>query len=429
MQNFKKLIGVGLGPSNLSLAALLHGKESDVFFLEKKKKFQWHPEIMFDDSTMQTTYLKDLVTPVDPTNPYSFLNYLCDKGLFYAFLNTQRTSITRKEYQLYGQWVSRQLQEKVEYETDVYAVSFKNKHFEIQTNKGLWKSQSVSVATGKKPWTPEFASSFLGERVFHAKSPQLKKMNLQGKRVVVVGGGQTGVEIFRNALNEKWGRADSLALISRRNNLEPLDESAFANEYFTPDYVNQFWEQPQDKKDVLVASQKLTSDGNTPYYLKELYRDLFQLRYINEDPRNINILPMRRVEKLEEVNGEYKLRVANQFTQQDEEIKADIVILATGFKEGLPPVLEPLFSSLELDDKNRFIFNKNYSLKWNGPKENKIYALNFSRHNHGIIDPQTSLMAWRSAIVINDFLGKEVYRVQNHAPSFLSYLPMNTREV
>src|SRR5690606_410488 len=104
------LVGIGVGPFNLSLAALLsrHNELKSRFF-EKKAQFSWHSEIMFNDSVMQTSFLKDLVTPVDPTNPHSFLNYLVQHGLFYAHLNTARSSVSRKEFEMYCQWVSKNL--------------------------------------------------------------------------------------------------------------------------------------------------------------------------------------------------------------------------------------------------------------------------------------------------------------------------------
>ena len=238
---------------------------------------------------------------------------------------------------------------------------------------------------------------------------------------MIIGGGQTGLEIFRNALKGKWGDPKSLNLVSRRHNLEPLDESAFANDYFTPDYVDQFWHLDQPRKDELVAQQKLTSDGNTPYYLQELYNDLYIKRFVEKDPREINILPLRFLNGMEKGSGAYNLNIRNHFKAENETLEADVVILATGFKEGLPPVLEPLFSRLNLDKQKRFVFNKNYSLKWDGPSENKIYALNFSRHNHGIVDPQTSLMAWRSGQVVNDVMGRNVYQTESQAPCFLNY--------
>ncbi len=37
------------------------------------------------------------------------------------------------------------------------------------------------------------------------------------------------------------GQPAQLDWISRRNNYNALDEAAFANEYFTPDYVESFY--------------------------------------------------------------------------------------------------------------------------------------------------------------------------------------------
>ncbi len=119
------LIGIGIGPFNLSLAALLEKAQStNTLFLDKKPQFDWHPELMFSDSIMQTSYLTDLVTPVDPTNPYSFLNYLCNRNLFYSFLNTERAFISRMEFEQYCQWVSQQLAYKLKFNMDVRQVTF-----------------------------------------------------------------------------------------------------------------------------------------------------------------------------------------------------------------------------------------------------------------------------------------------------------------
>ena len=49
-----------------------------------------------------------------------------------------------------------------------------------------------------------------------------------------MGGGQTGSEIYLNALSDHWGRPKDVKFVSRRSNLFPLDESPFVNEYFLP---------------------------------------------------------------------------------------------------------------------------------------------------------------------------------------------------
>lgn len=418
----KTLIGIGLGPFNLSLAALLEKiPEIQNVFLEKKSGFDWHPEIMFQDSTMQTTYLKDLVTPVDPTNPNSFLNYLVSNGLFYQFLNTQRSVVTRREFEKYCTWVSQRLSARVAFNTEVRGVHYKENQFEIETSTGLLKSKNICVGTGMTARVPDCARLKIGPRVFHAKSKALQNMDLKDKSILIVGGGQTGIEIFRNAMQGKWGQFKSLNLITQRKNLEPLDESAFTNEYFTPDYARTFWSLSQEKKSAVVAGQKLASDGNTPAYLSELFRDLYHLKHVEGDARPMRLMACRQLTDIQENADQYRVQMQNQFQDQNEEMIVDYIVLCTGFQSLIPPVLEPLFSRIHFDAQKRFQYNPSYAIQWDGPKENKIYALNFSREQHGIFDPQTSMMAWRSAVVINDLAGKKIFQTAQNVPNFVDY--------
>lgn len=422
MTEFYDLLGIGVGPSNLSLAALLE-KAPDVtkLFLERKECFNWHPEIMFTDSVMQTSYLKDLVTPVDPTSSYSFLNFLVENDMFYPFVNTRRSVISRKEYEQYCSWVSEKLGPSLRFGADVHAVRFSGSRFLIESSKGTFESRDLCVATGLTPRLPSCARDLIGPSFLHAKTPTLLGMNFEGRSVTVVGGGQTGVEIFRNALNGKWGRPTRLNLVTSRKNLEPLDESEFTNEYFTPNYVNNFWQVRPERKAEIVAAQKLASDGNTPAYLTDLYNDLYRLRYVEKDARAIGILACRELVGAAAVHPGYRLTLDNTFSEEREEIFADIVILATGFEACVPKALEPLLPRLSLDSRGRFNLEKSYSVSWDGPKSNRIYALNFSRHQHGIIDPQSSLMAWRSAVVINDLTRQNLYKTAQRYDNFVHY--------
>ena len=83
-------IGIGIGPFNLSIAALAEGLDGfSSLFLERKPHFSWHPGMMVPDCHMQTSFLKDLVSAVEPTNRHSFLNYLVQRKKFYSFLTTE----------------------------------------------------------------------------------------------------------------------------------------------------------------------------------------------------------------------------------------------------------------------------------------------------------------------------------------------------
>ncbi|MCB0411210.1 MAG: SidA/IucD/PvdA family monooxygenase, partial [Bdellovibrionales bacterium] len=392
-------------------------------FVDGHSHFQWHPEMMFKDAEMQTHYLKDLVTPVNPTSAYSYLNYLAQNQMFYSFLNTQRSHLTRREFELYGQWVAHQLGSLLKFNTKAEEVHFNetSQSFEIQTTQGIFESKNLCIATGLSPRVPTFAKHHLGPNVFHAKSGHLKNLNLEGKSVAIIGGGQTGVEVFRNTVKGTWGNPSEVRLVTRRKNLEPLDESAFINEYFTPQYVDDFWNLSQKKKEQIVNDQKLASDGNTPTYLLDLYRDLYQLKIVEKDPRPVEILAFRTLQDLRPSHDSYQLKFLNQFQDQVEELKVDKVILCTGFQTQTPKILAPLLDRIPRDEEGRFHFKKSYSIEWEGPENRKIYALNFSRHNHGIMDPQMSLMAWRSAVVINDLVGHEVYQTQSPTQNFVTY--------
>jgi lysine N6-hydroxylase len=416
------MIGVGIGPFNLSLAAILDKTENFSYqFLEQKKEFSWHSEIMFSDSDMQTSYLKDLVTPVDPTSPHSFLNYLVQKGLFHSFMNTNRQVVTRREFEMYCQWVVGNLSQRLSFDTQVNSVDFNGENFVITSNNSQFTSKHLCVGTGITPRIPECALDLISPSFFHAKSPLLKDLNLEGKNVVIIGGGQTGVEIFRNSFKAKWGKASSIKLITGRQALQPLDESPFTNEFFTPGYVDNFFGIDTSKKDAIVKSQKLASDGNTPAYLDEIYRDLYQIKLVHGTKTDIQILPSRRLNSAVKMDAKYMLVFENNFNDRLEEMQADIVILCTGFSNSIPKMLDPIRSKIHFDGEERFIFNPNFSVKWEGPLENKIFALNFSRHCHGISEPQTSLMAWRSALIANEVTGLKLYPTHNHVPNFMSY--------
>ena len=422
MDKHYNLIGVGIGPFNLSLAAILDKtKDVNYKFFEQKKSFNWHAEIMFSDSDMQTSYLKDLVTPVDPTSEYSFLNYLVQTGLFHIFMNTGRTVVTRREFEMYCQWCTEKLAHRLSFDRPVNSVDFDGKKFIVTSGSDQFTADNICIGTGLTPRIPECAVDLISPNFFHAKSPYLSELKAEGKNIVIIGGGQTGVEIFRNAFNGKWGNPKSVKLVTGRTALQPLDESPFTNEFFTPNYVDDFFPMNQDKKTPLVKSQKLASDGNTPSYLDELYKELYQIKFVEQRSQQIEILPSRRLNKVQEHAGRYMMVFENHFNDGFDELDADIVILCTGFSNAIPAILDPIKNKIQFDNEERFTFNKNFSVKWDGPAENRIFALNFSRHSHGISEPQTSLMAWRSAVIANELSNEKLYLKTKPVPNFMNF--------
>src|SRR4051812_12840124 len=98
-------VGMGVGPSNLSLASLLysHPEITNVFF-DKKPEFTWHDGLQVSGASLQVSLFKDLVTLADPTNAFSFISYLHSQGKIYQFLNAEFPSVPRQEFRNYMEW-------------------------------------------------------------------------------------------------------------------------------------------------------------------------------------------------------------------------------------------------------------------------------------------------------------------------------------
>jgi lysine N6-hydroxylase len=123
------LLGVGAGPANLSLAALLTTarERGRAFlrstFLEKNPAISWHSKQMFPGTLMQTEFYRDLVTPIDPTNRFSFLNYLKLNGRLDQFFCSSTIYPTRREFEDYFNWVASQIADIV-FATNVHSVDY-----------------------------------------------------------------------------------------------------------------------------------------------------------------------------------------------------------------------------------------------------------------------------------------------------------------
>jgi siderophore synthetase component len=72
MTDAHDVVGIGLGPFNLGLAAMLDGAESDVdaAFLERDAEFTWHEGMLLEGATLEVPFLADLVTLAPTVTEY-----------------------------------------------------------------------------------------------------------------------------------------------------------------------------------------------------------------------------------------------------------------------------------------------------------------------------------------------------------------------
>lgn len=417
------LAGVGIGPFNLSLAALLAPlKQVDSRFFERRPAFAWHPGMMLPGTRMQTSFLKDLVTPVDPTSRYSFLAYLVAHGRFYRFLHAEFPRVRRSEFADYLRWTAEQLP-NLAFDQDVAEIDHNQHGFLLKLKNGdTFRSENLVIGTGVTPYVPTWAQIHMGPHCVHSSQYMITDHQLQDRHVTIIGGGQSGAEIFLDILSEVHGKPKEVTWISRRPNLEPLDETTFTNEYFTPDYVRNFYRQQDARRDRIVRSQTLAGDGVSPQTLVELSQYLYENDFLRlkGNTHNYRIMTNREVRRMTRNTAGWQLHMHNRFNESDESIPADVVVLATGYSQATPECLKPLAERFERDSENSVQLTEDYRALWDGPSDHRIYMMNAGLRTHGIADPQLSLAAWRAAVIVNSLVNQIIYRT-DPAPSPLHW--------
>lgn len=415
------LVGVGLGPSNLSLSALINGSTHSIklkaVFFDKQDSFQWHSGMMLQGASMQTSFMKDLVTLVDPSNRYSFLMYLQRIGALYQFLNTDRSKLTRYEFYRYCNWVAEQLP-WCNFGEEILGVSHTVDGFAIDTSRRTLLAKNIVVGSGQAPNIPEMFKECVSDRLFHSSVYSFRRSNLKASTsVCVIGGGQSGAEILLDLLKMDTP-PKYIHWLSRRSIFSPLDESPFVNELFSPGYVNYFVNVSDNHRARLLSEQKLASDGISPETLNEIYRLIYLNSLMQGNSSVINLVPSSFLEGVTSVNDKVRLEYRYS-TGESAALTSDYVVLATGYKPSTYDFLKPM-NRLLLRGESGYLIDKDYSIKMNRGIRGRVYLQNGAKHTHGISDPNLSLLAWRSANIINSIAGRSIFEIGT-AESFISW--------
>jgi lysine N6-hydroxylase len=406
-----------LGPCNLSLAALLEPlTDIRARFLEARPSFQWHCGIMVPGAQLQVSYLKDLVTLVDPCNQFSFLNYLATEGLLHRFLIAHTDRCSRQEFERYYQWAAARIG-GVSWDHEVERVELRGDVLEITcAGREPVTARNLVIGSGQTPSLPGFATKLRGDTVLHSSELRIVRPAVAGRDVMVVGAGQSGAEVVNHLLGGETGVPRSLTWVSSRVGFLPMDDSPFSNEWFHPAYVDHFYSLTPERRRMLLDRQRMASDGVSESLLREIYRRLYELDALGPSRLARRLLVSRRVTDLladrDTGNGRLMAIVRDDDTGKIESCGADVVIFATGYRSEFPRYLEPLRDRL-LDGDGSLRVGRDYRLDWDGPEHLGLYVQNSAESTHGIADPNLSLAAWRSARIINSICGRPVYRTED----------------
>ncbi|MCF3962039.1 lysine N(6)-hydroxylase/L-ornithine N(5)-oxygenase family protein [Streptomyces fuscigenes] len=469
------LVGVGIGPFNLSLAALADAAPGlSALFLDAKPAFSWHPGLLLDGTVLQVPFLADLVTLADPTSRWTYLNYLREHDRMFPFFFSERFHIPRREYDHYCRWVANSLPScrfgaqvtdiTPDEGASALAVTFRSGPGSATTRV---LARQVVLGVGTQPVVPQPLRRYVraaahAGRVLHSADYRTHRAELARARdVTVVGGGQSGAEIVLDLLRhytEPDPRPDPrphpgahprphpgaetapdtapetapapepgaagergphggpfVRWVARTPAFAPMEYSKIGLEHFTPDYVRYFRALPEDRRDQLLARQWQLYKGVSEETLADIH-DLLYERTIGGAPAPASLHPgvtVAGISALEE--GGYELACRHDEQGTSFTVRTDAVVSATGYAAVRPPFLDGMVKLIDWDEKGRYRIDGSYRVALEPGVPGALYVQNAELHTHGVGAPDLTLGAWRAATILNAVAGRTVLRVPEQA--------------
>ncbi|MFE5123435.1 lysine N(6)-hydroxylase/L-ornithine N(5)-oxygenase family protein [Streptomyces sp. NPDC056669] len=409
------VVGIGFGPSNLSLATALEEHSANVpehpltaAFFERQPSFGWHRNMLLPSTTMQVSFLKDLATFRNPSSRFSFVSYLHASDRLANFANTHTFFPTRQEFHQYLEWVEANFTDHVSYNSEVTGIALppdatpgpdQYLQIEVRDRGGsgtrLVNARNVTVSTGLVPHMPVGVDS--DDRVWHSSEflDRFRQMDPHAlKRVAVVGAGQSAAEIAR-FLYDSLHHAQVFAIVPSYG-YSIADSTPFANKVFDPDAVDDYYFGTNRTRDAFWQYHK-----NTNYSVvdDDVIRDLHR-RVYDEDvsgSRRMHFLNLSRVSDVKRAGNETRVSLESLLDTDSQDLDVDILVCATGYDSMDPSgLLGDLDRYCLRDTSGRHQVGRDYRLVTVPPLSCGIYLQGGTEHTHGLTSSLLSNIAVRS---------------------------------
>lgn len=419
------LVGVGIGPFNLSLAALADAVPGlSTLFLDAKPRFAWHPGLLLNGTVLQVPFLADLVTMADPTSPWSYLNYLRCHDRVFPFFFSERFHMPRREYDHYCRWVAERLAScrfdarvtAVEWDPSAAAFVVAYQAGNGATTRVL--ARQVVLGVGGEPVVPDalrpLVSADPGGAVLHSADYREHRDRLVAAGdVTVVGAGQSGAEVVLDLLRQRDERGRGgpfVRWLARTPAFAPMEYSKIGLEHFTPDYIRFFRGLGTAVRERLVGEQWQLYKGVSAETLGAIHDELYE-RTVGGRPPGADLHPAVELVRATADGDGYRLSCRH--TQQDRgfTVRTSAVVAATGYRTARPAFLDALHDLVDYDERGRYRVDGDYRVALDARVTGTLYVQNAETHTHGVGAPDLTLGAWRAATILNAVVGRAVLSV------------------
>jgi len=409
------VVGVGIGPFNLGLAALLDPLDVDAVFLDGRPGFAWHAGLMLPDAEVQVPFLADLVTLADPTSPHSVLQYLHEEGRLYRFYFHERMHLLRREFDAYCRWVAGRLEScrfgrRVE---SVRPLGDGGWSVRVARSAGTTTelhASAVVLGVGSVPALPATAGARLGDGVLHSSDYVTHRARLlESPSVTVIGSGQSAAEVVADLLDH-GAPGQRRAWFTRAAGFLPMEYSKLGLEHFSPEYTAHFHGLRPEVRDGVRAGQDLLYKGISAETSARIYDALYRASIDGGDP-GLEYRARCEMTGLDDDRGGWTLRLRQ--IEQDAAFthRTDAVVLATGYRPAPWPV-PGLAAIAELDARGRPVVEHDFRVRMADGRPSTLFVQNAELHTHGVGAPDLGLGAHRNAVIVNALCGRDVYPVR-----------------
>jgi lysine N6-hydroxylase len=410
-------IAIGVGPFNLGLACLTEPIENlNGIFLDKKESFDWHPGMLLEDTTLQIPFMADLVTLADPTNKFSFLNYIKEQGRMYSFYIRENFLLLRNEYNQYCQWAIEKLS-NIYFNTEVTHIDYEEESgFYIVTSTctktqeiKIYKAKKLILGTGTPPYIPESCKKLKDKAIHSSQYLDYKEELQKQEKITVLGSGQSAAEIFYDLLQEVDSIGYELNWITRSPRFFPLEYSKLTLEMTSPEYVDYFYNLPESKRDDLIKNQKHLYKGINSDLIAAIHETLYTKRVTAKAPLKVSLRTNSELINTQVL--EDSIRLDFHQIEQDKYFwhTTQGLVLATGYAYQLPDFVDGISDRIKWDTKQRFDVGRNYSIDISN---NEIFVQNAELHTHGFVTPDLGMAAYRNSYIIKEMTGIEHYPIE-----------------
>ncbi|MEV4754824.1 SidA/IucD/PvdA family monooxygenase [Micromonospora sp. NPDC049559] len=410
-------IAVGLGPYNLGLACLTEPlPELDGVFLEARGQFSWHPGMLLEATHLQTPFIADLVTLADPTSPYSFLNYLKERGRLYPFYIRENFYPLRVEYDDYCRWAAGRLG-SVRFGHEVTSVEYDpaDERYVVRAVRAgtgervEFRARHLVLGTGTPPDVPEAARGLGGDVVHNSRYLEHRDRLRRKNSITVVGSGQSAAEIYRDLLGDIDAYGYRLNWVTRSPRFFPLEYTKLTLEMTSPDYVDYFHALPEPTRYRLESEQKGLFKGINSALINEIFDLLYQQSVAGPVATRLLTNTELTSASHDEPTGTYTLGLRQVEQERDFSLRTEGLVLATGYRYTVPDFLAPIRDRIRFDGHGRFDVARNYTIDAAG---REIFLQNAATHAHSVTSPDLGMGPYRNSWIIRELLGREVYPIE-----------------